>query len=62
MDILYPLFVQFYKGYDKLLSKYMSKDEGVGLDLTLVRREELLNIITPPGYSTECHIRQSVHL
>ena len=28
--------LQFYKGYDRLLSKYMGKDEGVGLDLTLV--------------------------
>ena len=31
-----PLYLQFYKGYDRLLSKYMGKDEGVGLDLTLV--------------------------
>ena len=33
-----PLEQQYFKSYDKLLTKYMSKGEdGVGMDLTLVR-------------------------
>lgn len=31
------LRMQFYKEYDQLLNSYMSKDAGVGQDLTLVR-------------------------
>ena len=34
---LSPLEQQYFKSYDKLLTKYMSKGEdGVGMDLTLV--------------------------
>ena len=33
-----PLEQQYFKSYDKLLTKYMSKGgDGVGMDLTLVR-------------------------
>lgn len=28
--------LQFFKGYDRLLSKYMRHGEGIGLDLTMV--------------------------
>lgn len=28
--------MQLYKSYDRILTKYMSKHEGIGLDLTLV--------------------------
>lgn len=30
------LILQFFKGYDRLLSRYMRHGEGIGQDLTLV--------------------------
>ena len=30
------LIMQFFKGYDRLLSRYMRHGEGIGQDLTLV--------------------------
>eukprot|EP00195_Chlamydomonas_chlamydogama_P016831 CAMPEP_0202910670 /NCGR_PEP_ID=MMETSP1392-20130828/52672_1 /ASSEMBLY_ACC=CAM_ASM_000868 /TAXON_ID=225041 /ORGANISM="Chlamydomonas chlamydogama, Strain SAG 11-48b" /LENGTH=197 /DNA_ID=CAMNT_0049600841 /DNA_START=85 /DNA_END=675 /DNA_ORIENTATION=- len=33
-----PQEVEVYRAYDRLLSKYMSKSEGIGLDLTLDTR------------------------
>ena len=43
-----PLTSQYYKAYDKLLSKHMSKSEGIGLDLTLVSLAHCTVASTPP--------------
>ena len=33
---LSPSELQYFKSYDKLLNKYMRKEDGVGMDLSLV--------------------------
>ncbi|GAX75503.1 hypothetical protein CEUSTIGMA_g2946.t1 [Chlamydomonas eustigma] len=41
-----PQELEFYKGYDRLLSRYMSKDNGIGLDLTLdIRPPKANNVL-----------------
>ena len=48
---LSPLEQQYFKSYDKLLTKYMSKgDDGVGMDLTLV------SLAAPKSHQEQAHI------
>jgi len=38
------MHLQFYRAYDRLLTKHMSKNGGIGHDLTLVRSDFLCRL------------------